>query len=88
MEMRDSVGDEDFLHYKQVEHNLCELHPDLFQSQYEMVTFTNVPYSTAQTQGAQNTALVKKIIANGWEDKITDRTFVLDILSSANALPT
>ena len=87
-EMQDLVGDEDFLHYKQVEHNLCELHPDLFQSQYEMVTFTNVPYSTAQSKGAQNTALVKKIIANGWEDKITDRTFVLDILSSANALPT
>ncbi|MCO4818229.1 MAG: FAD-dependent monooxygenase [Bacteroidetes bacterium] len=87
-EMQDLVGDEDFLHYKQVEHNLCELHPDLFQSQYEMVTFTNVPYSTAQCKGAQNTALVKKIIANGWEDKITDRTFVLDILSSANALPT
>ncbi len=88
MEMRDAVGDEDFLHYKQVEHNLCELHPDLFQSQYEMVTFTNVPYSTAQSKGAENTALVKKIIDNGWEDKITDRTFVLDILSSANARPT
>ena len=85
-EMRDSVGDADFLHYKTVEHELCELHPDLFQSQYEMVTFTNVPYSVAQNKGAQNTKLVKHIIANGWEDKITDRTFVLDIMSEQDAL--
>ena len=87
IEMRDLVGDKDFLKYKKVEHNLCELHPDLFQSQYEMVTFTNVPYAVAKTKGAKNTAIVKQIIANGWEQKISDRTFVLDILSKANALP-
>lgn len=86
IEMRDLVGDDDFLHYKQVEHNLCVLHPDLFQSQYEMVTFTNVPYSVAKTKGAQNTKIVKKIIANGWEDKINDRTFVLDVLENQDAL--
>ncbi|MFT5511685.1 MAG: kynurenine 3-monooxygenase [Bacteroidia bacterium] len=87
IEMRDLVGDADFLQYKQVEHNLCELHPDLFQSQYEMVTFTNIPYSTAKTKGAQNTAIVKHIISKGWEDRITDRTFVLDVLARAHALP-
>jgi len=81
IEMRDLVGDKDFLHYKAVEHNLCELHPDLFKSQYEMVTFSNVPYSVAQNKGAQNTRMVNEIIANGWEDKISDRTFVLDMLS-------
>jgi kynurenine 3-monooxygenase len=86
IEMRDLVGDEDFLHYKQVEHNLCELHPDLFESQYEMVTFTNVPYSIAKTKGARNTAIVKNIIKNGWEDRITDRTFVLDVLANQDGL--
>lgn len=86
IEMRDLVGDEAFLHYKQVEHTLCELHPDLFQSQYEMVTFSNIPYSVAKTKGAQNTRVVKHIIANGWEDKITDRTFVLDVLEKQDAL--
>jgi kynurenine 3-monooxygenase len=87
IEMRDLVGDEDFLHYKQIEHNLCELHPDLFQSQYEMVTFTNVPYATAKTKGAQNTEIVKEIIKQGWEDRITDRTFVLSILPNNDTIP-
>ncbi|MBT8326794.1 MAG: FAD-dependent monooxygenase, partial [Bacteroidia bacterium] len=75
-EMSDFVGDEDFLHYKEVEHELCELHPDLFKSQYEMVTFTNIPYSEAQTKGARNTKLVKELISQGLEDKIKDASFV------------
>ncbi|MCB9260962.1 MAG: FAD-dependent monooxygenase [Flavobacteriales bacterium] len=80
VEMRDLVGDEEFLHYKNIEHDLCELHPDLFQSQYEMVTFTNIPYYEAKVKGEANTKLVKKIIANGWEDRITNRTFVLELM--------
>lgn len=85
IEMRDLVGDPDFLHYKKVEHDLCELHPDLFQSQYEMVTFTNVPYSEAKKKGAANTRLVKDIIKNGWEDRISDRPFMLELLSKRDA---
>jgi kynurenine 3-monooxygenase len=76
IEMRDLVGDKDFLHYKKMEHQLCELHPDLFKSQYEMVTFSKVPYSEAKTKGAQNTQRVHDLIASNYEDKITDRLFV------------
>jgi len=76
IEMRDLVGDKDFLHYKKVEHDICDLHPDVFQSQYEMVTFSNLPYSEAKTKGARNTKLVYELIAQGLEDKITDRNFV------------
>ena len=78
IEMRDLVGDKDFLHYKKIEHQLCELHPDLFKSQYEMVTFSKVPYSDAMTKGAQNTQRVYDLIASNHEDKITDRSFVAD----------
>lgn len=78
IEMRDLVGDKDFLHYKKIEHQLCELHPDLFKSQYEMVTFSKVPYSEAMTKGAQNTQRVYDLIASNHEDKITDRSFVAD----------
>lgn len=78
IEMRDLVGDKDFLHYKKVEHQLCELHPDLFKSQYEMVTFSKVPYSEAKTKGAQNTQRVYDLIASNHEDKITDRSFVAE----------
>lgn len=76
IEMRDLVGDKDFLHYKKMEHQLCELHPDLFKSQYEMVTFSKVPYSEAKIKGAQNTQRVHDLIASKYEDKITDRSFV------------
>jgi kynurenine 3-monooxygenase len=76
IEMRDLVGDEAFLHYKKVEHDICELHPDLFQSQYEMVTFSNIPYSEAKSKGARNTTLVNKLIAEGLESKISDRSFI------------
>ena len=76
IEMRDLVGDKDFLHYKKMEHQLCELYPDLFKSQYEMVTFSKVPYSEAKTKGAQNTQRVHDLIASNYEDKITDRLFV------------
>jgi kynurenine 3-monooxygenase len=76
IEMRDLVGDKDFLHYKKVEHQLCELHPDLFKSQYEMVTFSNVSYSEAKTKGAENTQRVHDLIVSNHEDKITDRAFV------------
>lgn len=78
IEMRDLVGDKDFLHYKKIEHQLCELHPDLFKSQYEMVTFSKVPYSDAMTKGAQNTQRVYDLIASNHEDKITDRSFVAE----------
>lgn len=86
IEMRDLVADEEFMHYKKIEHDLCELHPDLFQSQYEMVTFTNVDYSVAKNKGAENTKLVKEIIKQGWEAKITDRNFILDLLSKRDAI--
>jgi len=82
IEMRDLVGDEEFLHQKEVEHKICELYPDLFQSQYEMTTFTNIPYSEAQSKGAENTRLVKKIIENKWDDRIEDRAFMTKLLQN------
>lgn len=76
IEMRDLVGDEAFLHYKKVEHDICELHPELFKSQYEMVTFSNIPYAEAKDKGARNTKLVNKLIAEGLEGKIADKKFI------------
>lgn len=76
VEMRDKVGDKDFLHYKHIEHDLCELYPDLFRSQYELVSFTLEPYSFAKEQGAKNTDLVNYIIENNLESKIVDRSFM------------
>lgn len=91
VEMRDKVGDEEFLHYKEIEHRLCELYPERFKSQYEMVTFTNIPYREALELGAANTRFVQNFIKNGWEEKITDEDFMNNlfdnrdpVVSSAN----
>lgn len=72
VEMRDLVGDADFLHFKHVEHELTEIYPGKFRSQYELVTFSNEPYKYALEQGARNSELVKRIIREKLEDKIKD----------------
>jgi kynurenine 3-monooxygenase len=76
VEMRDLVGDKDFLHFKHVEHDLTELYPGIFRSQYELTTFTNEPYKYALEQGARNSEMVKKIIRLGLEDKLNDKAVI------------
>ncbi len=76
VEMRDLVGDKDFLHFKHVEHDLAELYPGTFRSQYELTTFTNEPYKYALEQGARNSEMVKKIISLGLEDKLKDKSII------------
>jgi kynurenine 3-monooxygenase len=76
IEMRDLVGDKDFLHYKKVEHDICDLHPDVFQSQYEMVSFSNIPYAEATDKGARNTKRIYDLISEGLESKISDKEFI------------
>ncbi|MEC8738754.1 MAG: NAD(P)/FAD-dependent oxidoreductase [Bacteroidota bacterium] len=81
LEMRDLVGDEKFLYQKKIEHKICSLYPNLFKSQYEMVTFSNQPYKEALHKGHKNTQLVQKIIQEKWEDKIHDKTFMTKLLN-------
>lgn len=73
VEMRDLVGDAEFLHFKHVEHELTELYPGTFRSQYELVTFSNEPYQYALEQGARNSEMVKEIINRKMEASITDK---------------
>jgi kynurenine 3-monooxygenase len=76
IEMRDKVGDADFLHFKKLEHDLCELYPHSFKSQYEMVSFTLESYVKAKELGAANTRLVKYLIEFKLEDRIKDAAFM------------
>ncbi len=75
-EMSDLVADDEFLEYKRVEHELSELYPDFFKSQYEMVTFTNIPYRDALNIGARNTVKVKQLINENHLDKLENRDFI------------
>jgi kynurenine 3-monooxygenase len=72
VEMRDLVGRDDFILFKKVENRLCELYPDRFKSQYELVTFSNVPYSFAQKAGSKNAALIHFIIEHHLQNNLED----------------
>ena len=75
-EMADKVGDKHFLHKKHIEHDLSDLYPDKFKSQYELTTFSLSPYSYALSQGKKNDILLEKIIADGNESKISDANYM------------
>jgi hypothetical protein len=74
--MADKVGDKHFLHKKHIEHDLTELYPDKFKSQYELTTFSLTGYKYALDMGKKNDALLEKIIADGAEEKIKDPAYM------------
>ena len=75
-EMADKVGDKHFLHKKHIEHDLSELYPDKFKSQYELTTFSLSGYRYAWDQGQKNDVLLEKIIADGAEEKMKDPAYM------------
>lgn len=75
-EMAEKVGDKHFLHKKHIEHDLGDLYPDKFKSQYELTTFSLSPYKYALDQGEKNDRLLERIIADGAEDKIKDPAYM------------
>jgi kynurenine 3-monooxygenase len=75
-EMADKVGDKHFLHKKHIEHELTELYPERFKSQYELTTFSLSSYEHALQQGQKNDVLLEKIIADGAEDKLKDPAYM------------
>lgn len=68
VEMRDLVADPDFVFAKKVEHLLEEKFPERYISQYELVSFSTVPYAVAQQTGITN----KKILAELTKDADRD----------------
>lgn len=78
-EMADKVGDKHFLHKKHLEHQLTELYPNQFKSQYELTTFSLSGYKYALDMGKKNDALLERIIAEGAEEKIADPNFMAQL---------
>lgn len=81
VEMRDLVGREDFMHFKKVEHDLSEHYPEIFKSQYSLVSFSTLPYSYALAQGYKNEALINHIIEHKLEGHITNAGVMLPIIN-------
>ena len=76
VEMRDWVGQPDFLARKTIEHDISELYSDEYKTQYELVTFENVSYKHAWDTGFKNDKLIDRIIADKLESKISDKEFM------------
>ncbi len=62
-EMRDKVGDVQFLLRKKVEALLEKKFPQLFKSRYGMVTYTLIPYAEAQAAGHLQDRLLSELCA-------------------------
>jgi len=83
-EMRDKVGDARFLYRKRVEQTLHRLHRDRVHPQYNLVSFSTVPYVEARQSGRRLDALLEKLIARlpmgsreelgdvAWEGKVSE----------------
>ena len=64
IEMRDLVTDETFLLKKKLESKIKKLYPDKWKTQYELVTFSDLPYSKAQTNGIENDKKLSVVLKN------------------------
>jgi len=62
IEMRDLVADEKFVLRKKIEAKLSAEFPDKWLPLYSMVTFSDIPYSTAWNEGKRQDALMQKVM--------------------------
>jgi kynurenine 3-monooxygenase len=61
IEMRDSVDDADWLLRKDIEFRLEREFPKRYVSQYEMISFTRIPYAEAMRRGIINEQILRKL---------------------------
>jgi kynurenine 3-monooxygenase len=61
LEMRDRVGDDEFLLQRALERDLAARHPGRFVPRYAMVTFMRIPYATAFERGRIQAQLLAEL---------------------------
>jgi kynurenine 3-monooxygenase len=79
VEMRDLVGKTSFIHFKKIEQELTEKYPNIYKSQYSLVSFSTAPYSEALAQGFKNEALISYLTEHKLEDKLDDPTVMMPL---------
>ncbi len=81
IEMRDWVSEPEFLERKKIEKDLGLLYPDIFNSVYEMVSFTSIDYSYALKCTQLQDSLLAEIMQLGdWEKTKKEKKNLLDQL--------
>jgi kynurenine 3-monooxygenase len=63
IELRDKVGDPEFLLRKQIERGLADIHPERFTPLYALISFTTVPYVEARRRGREQETLISWVMA-------------------------
>lgn len=80
IEMRDKVADPVFLERKKIEKDLGRRYPDVFNSVYEMVSFSHTPYAFALGSGRAQDELLARIMERGdYEQNMQDPAFVKEL---------
>lgn len=65
IEMRDKVAHQEFLERKKIEKDLGLRYPSIFNSVYEMVSFSHTPYAFALSSSNAQDRLLQKIMKEG-----------------------
>lgn len=60
--MRDKVADPDFLLLQKIERRINYLYPDSYFPLYTMVSFTDIPYTTALEKGTAQENMIRQLI--------------------------
>jgi kynurenine 3-monooxygenase len=63
VEMRDKVGQPAFLYKKKLEQAVHQLFPDRVTPQYNLVSFSTVPYAEARRRGRELDASLQRVVA-------------------------
>lgn len=85
IEMRDRVGNPDFLLQKKIEARLHERHPEKWLPLYSQVTFSHIPYSEALRNGLRQEEIMKQVmslpgIREKWDSPEVEK-MILDYIS-------
>jgi kynurenine 3-monooxygenase len=85
IEMRDLVGHPDFLLRKKIEAKFSDRYPEKWIPLYTMVTFSEIPYSVALSEGKKHDAIMDKVMAtpgieNKWDSPEMEK-LILEMLS-------
>lgn len=83
IEMRDWVGQKDFLTRKKLEKIVFELYPEQFTPQYTMVSFSNVPYTEAVKCGDEQDKILDDLMKIENIEKLIETDSIKDVLEQS-----
>lgn len=80
VEMRDLVGRPEFMRFKKIDNDLCAHYPEMYKSQYELVSFSKTSYKYAQDMGYKNEALIAHIMEHNLDTDIQNAAVIKPLI--------